>query len=29
MLYHAAKHGAFDLKRAVYESLECYHRAGL
>jgi len=28
MLYHASKNGAFELKKAVLESLECMHRAG-
>lgn len=28
MLYHASQNGAFELKKAVMESLECFHRAG-
>ena len=29
MFYYGAKCGAFDLKQAVYESIESVHRAGL
>ena len=29
MFYYGAKCGAFDLKQAVYESVESLHRAGL
>ncbi|XP_057289322.1 delta-aminolevulinic acid dehydratase-like [Hydractinia symbiolongicarpus] len=28
MLYYASQHGAFELKKAVFESLESMHRAG-
>lgn len=28
MLYHAAKHGALDLKKAVEETMTCFRRAG-